>query len=261
MWYPCSVIIIIVIILLSLSQIFSNNNFVVCWRKSECRSHVHPLGLLRISRPPGSLVPGFPHSLCSHRGGEPGYDHHHQDQSQTPHPRVLVSQSLVLCSFLLFHHSYTQTLAEFGVEDRTVSFMGCIMQFFSACMFAVAEAFVLAVMAYDWFVAVCKPLLYTVVMSPELCASLVASPCTWDIVSSLTLTCFLLALSFCGSNIINNSLCEHSVTVSISWPLHQPSALFCHCRIQRSEQPGNCPHYLYVHFVTIIKMPSAGGAK
>ena len=63
------------------------------------------------------------------------------------------------------------------MEDRTVSFMGCITQFFSACMFAVAEAFVLAVMAYDRFVAVCKPLLYTVVMSPELCASLVASPC------------------------------------------------------------------------------------
>ena len=114
MWYPCNVIIIIVIILLSLSQIFSNNNFVVCWRKSECRSHVHPLGLLRISRPPGSLVPGFPHCLCSHRGGEPGHDHHHQDQSQTPHPHVLFSQSLVLCWFLLFHHSYTQTLGEFG---------------------------------------------------------------------------------------------------------------------------------------------------
>ena len=86
----------------------------------------------------------------------------------------------------------------------------------SQLVFAVAEAFVLAVMAYDRFVAVCKPLLYTVVMSPKLCASLVASPCTWDVVSSLTLTCFLLALSFCGSNIINNSLCEHSVTVSIS---------------------------------------------
>ena len=176
MWYPCNVIIIIVIILLSLSQIFSNNNFVVCWRKLECRSHVHPLGLLRISRPPGSPVPGFPHCLCSHRGGEPGHDHHHQDQSQTPHPRVVVSQSLVLCWFLLFHHSYTQTLAEFGVEDRTISFTGCITQFFSACMFAVAEAFVLAVMAYDWFVAICKPLLYTVVMSPELCALLVACP-------------------------------------------------------------------------------------
>ena len=109
-----NVIIIIVIILLSLSQIFSNNNFVVCWRKSECRSHVHPLGLLRISWLPGFLVPGFLHHLCSHCTGESGHEHHYQDQSQTPHPRVLSSQSLVLCWFLLFHHSYTQTLGEFG---------------------------------------------------------------------------------------------------------------------------------------------------
>ena len=101
MWYPWTVIIITVTILLSLFQIFSNNKYVVCWRKSECWNHVHPLELLRISWPPGSLVYGFPHHLCSHRSGEHGHDHHHQDQSQTPHPHVHFLQSLVLCWFLL----------------------------------------------------------------------------------------------------------------------------------------------------------------
>ena len=123
------------------------------------------------------------------------------------------------------------------------------MQFFSACTFAVAEAFMFAVMAYDQFVAIFKPLLYTVGMSPELCASLVAGPCTWGVVSSLTLTCSLQTLSFCGSNIINNSLCEHSVIVSIS--CSDPfisQVLFCHCHIQWGEQPGNYPHYLYFYF-------------
>ena len=114
MRYPWTVIIIIAIILLSLFKILSNNNHVVCWRKSECQGHVHPLGLLRISQHPGSLVPGFPHRLCSHHDGEPVHDHHQQDQSQTPHPHVLFSQSLVLYWFLLLHHSYTQTLGEFG---------------------------------------------------------------------------------------------------------------------------------------------------
>ena len=122
-------------------------------------------------------------------------------------------------SFVDFCYSTTVTpklLENMVVEDRTVLLTGCIMQFFSACMFAVAEAFMLAVMAYDWLVAFCKPLLYTVVMSPKLCASLVACPYMWGVVSSLTLTCFLLELSFCGSNIINNFLCEHSAIVSIS---------------------------------------------
>ena len=170
MWYPCTVIIIIVIILLSLSQIFSNN-YMVCWRKSECRSHIHPLGLLKISQSPGSLVPGFPHRLCSRRGGEAGHDCHHQDQSQTPHPHVLFFS--VTCPLLIsaIPPVTPKLLENLVVEDRTISFTGCIMQFFSACMFAVAEAFMLAVMAYDWVVAVCKPQLYTVVMSPKLCAS------------------------------------------------------------------------------------------
>ena len=55
-------------------------------------------------------------------------------------------------SFVDFCYSTTVTpklLENLVVEDRTVSFTGCITQFFSACMFAVAEAFMLAVMAYD----------------------------------------------------------------------------------------------------------------
>ena len=123
------------------------------------------------------------------------------------------------------------------------------MQFFSACTFAVAEAFMFAVMAYDQFVAIFKPLLYTVVMSPELCALLVAGSCTWGVVSSLALTCSLQTLSFYGSNIISNFLCEHSVIVSIS--CSDPfisQVLFCHCHIQWAEQPGNYPHYLYFYF-------------
>ena len=55
-------------------------------------------------------------------------------------------------SFVDFCYSTTVTpklLENMVVEDRTVLLTGCIMQFFSACMFAVAEAFMLAVMAYD----------------------------------------------------------------------------------------------------------------
>ncbi|KAK7794977.1 hypothetical protein U0070_003687 [Myodes glareolus] len=49
----------------------------------------------------------------------------------------------------------------------------CVLQFFFACIFVVTETFMLAVMAYDRFVAVCNPLLYTVAMSPKLRCSLV----------------------------------------------------------------------------------------
>uniref|UniRef100_G3ULU7 G-protein coupled receptors family 1 profile domain-containing protein n=1 Tax=Loxodonta africana TaxID=9785 RepID=G3ULU7_LOXAF len=101
------------------------------------------------------------------------------------------------------------------VEDRTISFTGCITQFFLACIFVVSETFMLAVMAYDRFVA-CNPLLYTVAMSPKLCYFLVAVSYSWSIVCFLTVTYFLLTLSFCGTNFINNFVCELAAIIAVS---------------------------------------------
>ncbi|MBZ3870367.1 Olfactory receptor 5D13 [Sciurus carolinensis] len=74
------------------------------------------------------------------------------------------------------------------VEDRTISFNGRMTQFFFICMFVITEMFMLAVMAYDRFVAVCNPLLYTVAMSHKLCALLVAGTYMWGGLCSVTLT-------------------------------------------------------------------------
>ncbi|XP_058383543.1 olfactory receptor 5D13-like [Diceros bicornis minor] len=167
-------------------------------------------------------------------------------------------------SFVDFCYSTTVTpklLENLVAEDRTISFIRCIMQFFLACIFAVTETFMLAVMAYDRFVAVCNPLLYTAVMSPKLCASLVAGPYTWGIVSSLTLTYFLLALSFCGSNIINNFLCEHSVIVSVACSDPYISQMLCFVTAIFNEVSSLVvilTSYIFI-FVTVIKMPSASG--
>ncbi|XP_014635217.1 PREDICTED: olfactory receptor 5D13-like [Ceratotherium simum simum] len=167
-------------------------------------------------------------------------------------------------SFVDFCYSTTVTpklLENLVAEDRTITFIGCIMQFFLGCIFAVAETFMLAVMAYDRFVAVCNPLLYTVVMSPKLCASLVAGPYTWGIVSSLILTYFLLALSFCGSHIINNFLCEHSVIVSVSCSDPYISQVLCFVIAMFNEVSSLVvilTTYIFI-FVTVIKIPSAGG--
>ncbi|XP_047549524.1 olfactory receptor 5D13-like [Lutra lutra] len=147
------------------------------------------------------------------------------------------------------------------VEDRTISFIGCVMQFFLACVCAVAETFMLAVMAYDRFVAICDPLLYTVVMSPKLCISLVAGPYIWGLVSSLTLTYFLLTLSFCGSNIINNFVCEHSVIVSVSCSDPYINEILCFVIAIFNEVSSLViilTTYIFI-FVTVIKMSSAGG--
>ena len=73
------------------------------------------------------------------------------------------------------------------------------MQFFFGCTLVIKEVFMLAVMAYDQFVAVCNPLLYTVAVSLKLCSLLVTGTYTWGGMCSLTITCSLLELSFCRS--------------------------------------------------------------
>ncbi|XP_007954893.2 olfactory receptor 5D13-like [Orycteropus afer afer] len=149
------------------------------------------------------------------------------------------------------------------VEDRTISFTGCIMQFFLACIFVVAEIFILAVMAYDRFVAVCNPLLYNTAMSPKLCFLLVSASYSWSIVCSLTSTYFLLTLSFCGTNFINNFVCEHAAIVSVSCSdpyISQKSALVFATFNEISSLMIILTSYAFI-FITVMKMPSTGGCQ
>ena len=94
--------------------------------------------------------------------------------------------------------------------------MGCMLQFFFDCTLVITEMFMLAVMAYDQFVDVCNPLLYTVAVPPKLCSLLVTGTYTWGGTWSLTITCSLLELSFYGSNVIHHFGCEHSAIGSAS---------------------------------------------
>ena len=64
------------------------------------------------------------------------------------------------------------------VDTRTISYMSCMLQFFFCYTLVITEMFMLAVMAYDQFVDVCNPLLYTVAVSPKLCSLLVTGTYT-----------------------------------------------------------------------------------
>nr|XP_055146916.1 LOW QUALITY PROTEIN: olfactory receptor 5D13-like [Symphalangus syndactylus] len=169
-------------------------------------------------------------------------------------------------SFVDFCYSTTVTpklLENLVVEDRTISFTGCIMQFFFVCIFVGTETFMLAVMAYDRYVVVCNSLLYTVAMSQRLCSVLVATSHSWGIVCSLTLTYFLLELSFRGNNIINNFVCEHAAIVAVfcSDPyVSQEITLVLATFDEISSLMMIFTSYAFI-FITVVKMPSTGGRK
>ncbi|XP_005064642.1 olfactory receptor 5D13-like [Mesocricetus auratus] len=145
-------------------------------------------------------------------------------------------------------------------EDRSMSVRGCIIQFYFGCACVVAQTFMLAVMAYDRFVAICNPLLYTVAMSGRLCALLAAATYLWGGLCATILTYFLLALSYCRSTTINHFCCEYSAIISASCSDSSFSQLACLLVCMFNEI---CSLLIIivsyvVIFVTVIKIPTKG---
>lgn len=99
-------------------------------------------------------------------------------------------------------------LVNLVAQRTTISFFGCATQMFLFAALADAECFLLAVMAYDRYVAICQPFLYSVAMSRRACASMVAGAYLSGGLTSLVHTSFTFTLSFCGSNTINHFFCD-----------------------------------------------------
>ncbi|XP_077003577.1 olfactory receptor 9G19-like [Tamandua tetradactyla] len=101
-------------------------------------------------------------------------------------------------------------------EDKSISFAGCVAQFFFSAGLAYSECFLLAAMAYDRYVAISKPLLYSQVMSIKLCAFLVAASYLGGFINSVIGTKRTFALEFCGDNIIDDFFCDFLPLVKIA---------------------------------------------
>uniref|UniRef100_A0A452J2L4 G-protein coupled receptors family 1 profile domain-containing protein n=1 Tax=Gopherus agassizii TaxID=38772 RepID=A0A452J2L4_9SAUR len=99
-------------------------------------------------------------------------------------------------------------IADFFVERRTISFDGCIAQLFVVHFFGCTEIFLLTVMAYDRYIAICKPLHYTTIMTGCVCGSLVVSSWVGGFVHSIVQTLLTIQLPFCGPNEIDHYFCD-----------------------------------------------------
>ncbi|XP_004443817.1 PREDICTED: olfactory receptor 5L2-like [Ceratotherium simum simum] len=93
-------------------------------------------------------------------------------------------------------------------KEKAISFLGCMVQFYLFCTCAVTEVFLLAVMAYDRFLAICSPLLYVVSMSQKLCMVLVSGCYLCGTVCSLVHLCLALEIPSYKSNVVNHFFCD-----------------------------------------------------
>ena len=101
-----------------------------------------------------------------------------------------------------------KAMINFWSESKSISFAGCLTQLFLFTFFIVTEGFLLAAMAYDRFIAICNPLLYSVQMSTHLCVQLVAGSYFCGCVSSVLQTIMTFTLSFCASRNIDHFYCD-----------------------------------------------------
>jgi len=99
-------------------------------------------------------------------------------------------------------------IADFLEENKTISFVGCIAQLFGVHFFACTEIFILTVMAYDRYIAICRPLHYTTLMTRRVCGRMVIGSWVGGFVHSLAQTLLTTQLPFCGPNKINHYFCD-----------------------------------------------------
>ncbi|XP_020831831.1 olfactory receptor 5B12-like [Phascolarctos cinereus] len=92
--------------------------------------------------------------------------------------------------------------------DKTISYNGCATQMFFFVIFVTTENYLLASMAYDRHVAVCKPLHYSTIMSSRMCVGLTISSYVCGSLNSSVHTGCTFSLSFCSSNIVNHFFCD-----------------------------------------------------
>uniref|UniRef100_A0A8C4JB06 Olfactory receptor n=1 Tax=Dromaius novaehollandiae TaxID=8790 RepID=A0A8C4JB06_DRONO len=109
-----------------------------------------------------------------------------------------------------------QMLVNLLTKRRTISFPGCAAQMYFSLAFGMTECILLAVMAYDRYMAICQPLHYTIVMSRKLCSHMVAASWTSSLLSSMVINSLTLRLPFCGPDTLNHYFCEVPAVLALA---------------------------------------------
>ncbi|KAM6202595.1 olfactory receptor 4N5-like [Rhynchocyon petersi] len=99
-------------------------------------------------------------------------------------------------------------LADFFSERKVISYRGCLTQLFFLHFLGVGEMFLLVFMAFDRYIAICRPLHYSTIMKPSMCYALLLALCLGSFAHSFVQVALILNLPFCGPNQLDNFFCD-----------------------------------------------------
>ncbi|XP_048203315.1 olfactory receptor 2B11-like [Perognathus longimembris pacificus] len=106
-----------------------------------------------------------------------------------------------------------QMLFNLGSSKKTISYMGCAVQLYVFHFMAATECLLLALMSFDRYVAICRPLHYTLIMNQRLCILLVSTVWLCGIIYAGSEATVTLQLPLCGINQLDHLLCEIPVLI------------------------------------------------
>ncbi|XP_043434962.1 olfactory receptor 4C11-like [Prionailurus bengalensis] len=134
---------------------------------------------------------------------------------------VTIKTSKILGSpmyFFLFYLSFSDACLSTTIAPRlivgaitqknTISYNECMTQVFAAHFFGCLEILVLILMAFDRYIAICKPLRYTTIMSQRVCSVLMILSWVGSCIHSSAQILLALRLPFCGPNVIDHYFCD-----------------------------------------------------
>nr|CAI9706813.1 unnamed protein product [Rangifer tarandus platyrhynchus] len=149
------------------------------------------------------------------------------------------------------------------LSHKTISYAGCLTQMYFIYALGNTDSCLLAVMAYDRYVAICDPFHYVTTMSHRHCVLMVAFSCSLPHFHSLLHTLLLNQLTFCDSNVIHNFLCDLSPLIKLSC-----SPTFVNEIVILIEgsfilvTPFLCITFSYIRIlIAVLKIPSISGKR
>ncbi|KAM6219168.1 olfactory receptor 10Z1 [Rhynchocyon petersi] len=107
-------------------------------------------------------------------------------------------------------------LSGLALGDQAISYVGCAAQMFFSASWACSNCFLLAVMGFDRYVAICAPLHYASCMHPTLCAQLVCTSFLSGYFFGLGMTLVIFRLPFCSSHEIQHFFCDTPPVLSLA---------------------------------------------
>uniref|UniRef100_A0A5F8GR78 Olfactory receptor n=1 Tax=Monodelphis domestica TaxID=13616 RepID=A0A5F8GR78_MONDO len=176
-------------------------------------------------------------------------------------PMYFFLKNLSFLDLCLISTTLPKSITNSLSNSRSISFMGCVLQFFLVILFSGSELFLLSVMSYDRYVAICQPLHYEVIMTRGLCVKMAAVSWFFGIVFGTLYSATTFTLPFCHSKEIHQFFCDVPsllrlscsdvhIGVDVTMAIAAAIGILCFISITISYGPI---------FSTVLKIPTTEG--